>query len=508
MGKKGWIAAALAVCCAGMILWLRPERTGVEAAQRDHLTIMKPLYSGHIYYPDSELERLLEEKAGVEVTYETPPSFEYRNRLMVRIAGGDIPDIINTYSPNEAEHNALISQGVFLPLDDLLPRFPRLVQAFSPQTWEYMRNPADGKIYGVPWMRDRGGQGMLIRRDWLDRLGLAPPSTLEELTEVLIAFRDRDPDGNGRKDTIPLTFKDHQVWSLQPFFTLFGLNPNWHPSEEAADRLVYGWVEPEAVQVLELLRSFREQGLLDPDFLVGKMLGNDKFQLGNVGVLVFNIGDYHYFAGQPELQAEILDPISHKGHYWSLVLPSVPITRTNQISADSPHPEAALRYLEYQITEGFDLIQYGVEGKTYMVEDGVKVPLPSGKRDARYNTNLGLELLQPEWLYSAPEKYTKFMNRQETDYLMEKLNRYEQHIMYDYLRGNVLLPFREENWSQLRAIVEEGYASMLLQPDVDIPTAFTRMLSQYKQAGGVELEEEINRLQLDKSMPGYTYMNR
>ena len=50
----------------------------------------------------------------------------------------------------------------------------------------------------------RTSQGYYIRKDWLRKLGLKEPKTVEELYEVLIAFRDKDPNGNGKKDEIPV----------------------------------------------------------------------------------------------------------------------------------------------------------------------------------------------------------------------------------------------------------------------------------------------------------------
>src|SRR4030042_2784638 len=60
----------------------------------------------------------------------------------------------------------------------------------------------DGKMYGLP---DPGQipptDGLVIRKDWLDKLGLAMPKTMDELIEVARKFTNDDPDGNGKNDT-------------------------------------------------------------------------------------------------------------------------------------------------------------------------------------------------------------------------------------------------------------------------------------------------------------------
>lgn len=472
------------------------------------ISIIKPLYPGQIYHPDSELEKVVEKSANVELSYETPPSPEYKTKLSVKLSGGDLPDIINTFSPNDPEHNALIEQGVFMPLDDLLPKFPKLKSAFSEQTWSYMKSPKDGKIYGVPWLRDRGGFGLIIRKDWLDKLGLKEPTTLDELVSVLKAFRDNDPDGNGQKDTIPLTFKDNQVSNFNAFFTLFGVQPGWHPSPGDANTLQYGLIGDGAKEGIKYLRTIRQEGLLDPDLLVGKTLGMDKFKSGKVGVLVANVGDYRQFVVLNNLKAEVLDPITHNGNTWSLTLSSTPINRTNQISAKSKNAEAALRYLEYQISDGFDYIQYGVEGKTYKIENGLKIPFDNDKKDPQYNTSIGLELLQPEWLYSDPEKYTKLVSREAAEYILKKLDAYEKYIVYDYLRPNITIASLHEKSAQLRQIIEEGYTKILLDSKTDVDQTFADMVAKWKSGGGDQVTKDINTLQTDKSTPKYHYQKK
>ncbi|SDE65145.1 extracellular solute-binding protein [Paenibacillus sp. UNCCL117] len=481
---------------------------GAEAGPLPKITVIKPLYPGHVYYPDSGLEKLVEKGAHVDVTYETPPSAEYKTTINVKLAGGDIPDIVNTFSPGDAEHNALIAQGVFLPLDDLLPKFPKLKAAFSDNIWNMMKSPTDGKIYGVPWLRDRGGTGLIIRKDWLEKLGLSDPKTLDELVEVMRAFRDKDPDGNGQKDTIPFAFKDNQLTNVYALLPLFGGNPGWYPDAKDASKLLNGTTQPEVKDMFTFLRQLRQEELLDPDFMVGKTIGFDKFKSGKVGIIATNIGDFRQLAIIPAMKAEILDPIEHKGRKWQLALPALPISRTNQISSKSKNPEAALRYLEYQLTDGYDYIQYGAEGKTYSIENGIKTPFPDDKKDKQYNTNVGLELLQPEWLFTHTEKYTKFVSKDIAQYMIKKLDEYEKYAVYDYLRPNVEFPYRSETSAQLGQILTEGYSKMLLDAKVDPNQIFDETMAKWKSSGGDKMIEEVNRLQKNKSAPSYSYMKK
>ncbi|MCU6792578.1 extracellular solute-binding protein [Paenibacillus sp. WQ 127069] len=500
-------AASLAACTSTEEKKLAGTQEGTVKPPAK-ISIFKYLSPGQTYHPDSELEKIIEKDANVDLTYETVPSAEYKTKLSVKLAGGDLSDIIVTNSPGDPEHNTLIDQGVFLALDELLPKFPKLKEAFSEKTWNFMKSPKDGKIYGVPVLRDRGGNGIVIRKDWLDKLGLKVPKTLDELVVVLTAFRDKDPDGNGQNDTIPLTLTDIQASGLYAFFPLFGINPGWSPTPGDANKLQYGLIQPEAKEAMSFLRDLRLKGLLDQDLLVGKTSGLDKFKSGKVGVIVTTLGNYRQVVVLPNMKAEIIDPITHGGNVWKVATPAIPISRTNQISSKSKNPEAALGYLEYQLTRGFDYIQYGVEGKTYSIQNGVKVPFPEDKKDPQYNTTVGLEMLQPEWLFSDPEKYTKFIPKEAAEYLLGKLDTYEKNINYDYLRSNIAIPTLLEKSTVLRQILDEGYTKMLLDSKGDVNKTFDEMVVKWRNGGGDKAIEEVNSLQKDKSEPSFYYKRK
>ena len=102
----------------------------------------------------------------------------------------------------------------FLPLDDLIDQYmPNLKAAFEADPdFRNICLAADGKIYTLPKnlpCRPNVGLQFFLNRDWLDRLGLEMPDTLDELTEVLRAFKNEDANGNGDpNDEIPVSFTD------------------------------------------------------------------------------------------------------------------------------------------------------------------------------------------------------------------------------------------------------------------------------------------------------------
>lgn len=77
-----------------------------------------------------------------------------------------------------------------------------MVDKYDPTAWNVA--VVDGKNYGIPRIYGEGGSPFLpaYNNEWLKNIGYdAPPTTLEELEDVLTKFRNDDPDQNGKKDT-------------------------------------------------------------------------------------------------------------------------------------------------------------------------------------------------------------------------------------------------------------------------------------------------------------------
>ncbi|GAL20450.1 ABC transporter substrate-binding protein [Vibrio maritimus] len=166
-----------------------------------HLHQKKFVYSND-WPVEKEAARLTNVHLNNVASMATTKSEEAFNLL---IASGDLPDIVggssmknnvNTYGP----------EGAFVPLNKLIEEHAPNIKAFfdaNPDVWASIK-ASDGNVYYIPYLPDgKYGRGYFVRYDWLEKLGLEPPKNVDEMYEVLKAFRDKDPNGNGKKDEVP-----------------------------------------------------------------------------------------------------------------------------------------------------------------------------------------------------------------------------------------------------------------------------------------------------------------
>ncbi|MFR8340201.1 MAG: extracellular solute-binding protein, partial [Eisenbergiella massiliensis] len=170
------------------------------------------LISKHSLTKDvNEMEwlRLLEEENGVDVEWQQITA-DWDQKKSVMFAGGDIPDILvkATVTTDFATYNGLFEN--LAPYIDA-GKMPNVAKMFEdhPELRVLCTDEKDG-IYGIPNYRSlwpRTNRVLYINQTWLDNLGLQVPTTMDELEEVLIAFKNGDPNGNGdTTDEIPLDF--------------------------------------------------------------------------------------------------------------------------------------------------------------------------------------------------------------------------------------------------------------------------------------------------------------
>lgn len=263
--------------------------TTKEEGNLDPMTISIGFWDANdVFEDDDEIYKLLQEKFNVTFEGVSVSWSDYKEKYKLWAASGELPDIFAVDEINSQTYNTWIQQGVVRPLPQDLSKYPALEKAMGQP--DVLPLKKDGSYYMIPrfnypstdmWRYDRG---IVVRKDWLENLGLEVPKTFEDYKVVLDAFVNKDPDGNGNNDTIGLTHKSLDF--MQVFF--LGsvpqvLNDAWVKED---GQWIPGFYSKNLTVGISQLKELYDEGLLDRDFAVLKTFdGQNKFAEGKVGML-------------------------------------------------------------------------------------------------------------------------------------------------------------------------------------------------------------------------------
>ncbi|MCZ8512159.1 extracellular solute-binding protein [Paenibacillus filicis] len=345
------------------------------------------------YTPKSYAQNLpvwqeIEKKTGVKIKWEVAPSSQYTNTINVRMAAAQgLPDLIRL--PNDPVKPA--SDGLIIPMDDLIAKYaPNIRKYFSenPAIKKMMQAP-DGKIYALS--SDVSGTtstdpfGLIINQTWLDKLGLKEPQTLDDWYTVLKAFKEKDPNGNGKQDEIPISTRfqvtnGSSISGLFLFGSAMGLHLNYsdgfYPDKNG--KIQYEWIDPRAKELVVWLNKLYKEGLIDPQF----MMKTDDDIISGISRNV--IGVTNHFLNNANRFTNAQKQAGIQNANWQMTLPPSgpgtkgfyekygPLSGWLAISKDCKNPEVAIKWLDYIYAseEGNRYVSFGIEGQSYKMVDG------------------------------------------------------------------------------------------------------------------------------------------
>ncbi|MWV43895.1 extracellular solute-binding protein [Paenibacillus sp. HJL G12] len=281
--------AALTLCC-GLLLTACGEKSktgegsGGAAADPNAKASISWLNILHTASPPTDtIIKKIEEKTNAEVKFSWIPDASKEERINTSLASDSLADIVTlTILDNSSVRNALKS-GMFWEVESYLDEFPNLAK-ISQDT----RTSASigGKLYGVPFQKDLARNGVVIRKDWLDKLGLAVPKTTDELMAVAKAFTEQDPDGNGKKDTTGFMDRSDLIYgAFKTLSSYFGTPNNWKVGDDG--KMTPEFDTEEYVKTMDYMKELYDNGYINQDFAVtAKTDQQQKFAQGKAGIYV------------------------------------------------------------------------------------------------------------------------------------------------------------------------------------------------------------------------------
>jgi putative aldouronate transport system substrate-binding protein len=374
--------SALLAACGGNNAGTAGQAGGKADAKAEaplEVSIMTILLSPTPPQDDNKIKQAIEKATNSKLKIQWVSANNYDDKLNVTLASGDIPELTFIKDPFSSVFRNAVSQGAFWDIGPYIKDYPNLSAKISKTAWE-LTKMQDGKNYGIPRPRpSEGDPFFIIRKDWLDRVGLQIPTTTDELYNVMKAFAEKDPDKNGKNDTIPLTAYVNPsdmgaLGQVESSFT--GVNGKWKLQD---GKLVYTALLPETRKALEYLAKAYKEKLIPEDFASMKLSqSTDQFKAGKAGIIVEKAGtmaDYYD-------KIKLIDPNFKQTDFY-------PVTSLNGYNPKGPGfsgtlaipktvPEAKMKRIlklvdTWMNDDVFNIQQYGFEGTDYTVKDGVKV---------------------------------------------------------------------------------------------------------------------------------------
>ena len=211
----------------------------------------------------------LEKKTNVHIEWQVYSLNDWGEQKAILLASGELPEVIigsNTFDDTDIINNS----SMFLDLTDLIKNYmPNLTKAM--ETIPALRSVStflDGKIYSLPKnlpCRPKTCNQPIINKKWLDNLGLKEPSNIEELYEVLKAFKEKDANGNGDpNDEFPICGAKGLNMDLLNPFGITDLNGT-HMMIMDDGSLVYYPISQQYKEGIKWLHKLYTEGIIDPE---------------------------------------------------------------------------------------------------------------------------------------------------------------------------------------------------------------------------------------------------
>ena len=263
--KKSPVSLLSLLISAGMLTSCYPFGGNDKRPEKDnlHLSIGATLI-GELPPKNNAVEQAIEAYTNTELKIDWIPQSAYEEKIKLMIAADELPKLIKLgYSPAFV---ATLKAGQFWELGPLLQEYSHLSQL---DPIYYKNISVEGKIYGIPIMRDFGRAVIQYRKDWLGRLGLQVPVTLEDWYQVIKAMTLNDPDGNGKQDTYGMLLEKRYNQDVSSILTRISVaqgGPNKWLLQNG--HFIPEFMTEPFLETMKLFRRLYEEKLINSDFVI------------------------------------------------------------------------------------------------------------------------------------------------------------------------------------------------------------------------------------------------
>lgn len=352
------------------------------------MTIMAQAYLAEYPPDDAEVKLMIEDYTNTKLDITWVPTSNLQEKLATVLAStSDTPMCV--YCEDVKTYNvvAAAQAGVFWDLAPYIEEFPNLAEMYSDPIRRANSSIAGG-IYGLFRTRPLATTGIVFRKDWADKLGIATPTTLDEYYNMLVAFKEQDPDGNGVDDTYGISVKLNDQSQISHMYTILaacGAPNEWYWDGET---MVPAFYTDEYMDALNFYKKLYDEGLMNADFVTNPQIFTE-FCAGRSGSFIAFLSDgssntNDLYALYPDASVELIGRLNDRcmaemGYAGQFLFTKAGIK-------DEETLRKCLNFFDKLSDEEMqNLVRWGLEGKHYYINEEGKPVRPAEWNDAYIN---------------------------------------------------------------------------------------------------------------------------
>jgi putative aldouronate transport system substrate-binding protein len=453
-----------------------------------------------------------------------PVAIDDAAKLKMLAASDTLPDLIGGMAVGDATFNQLRSEGMIRDFSDaILTNYPLLKKTIDEHPILSSLKASLGTNYWLPIYADAdtpltaGSSPIYYRADWAEKLGIAPPTTMEEYYNMLKAFTEKDPDGNGANDTYGLT-----GWIWQVHFISWVDMYAWVKGDDG--KWVPGFTSPKMLDALKFYNKLYKEKILDPEFANAN--AKNMFFTDKVGAMVGNGTPYWVWKNIFQSFAGV----QHSGKDYSVeeamkavqFLPPLKADASSQpkwvqkmnvygyaigAKASDEVVDRILEIANWELSpDGRDFITYGFKDKDWLVKDGKAVSIlpnnPSSGAQKKlwevYPSMGGFQICE-EFVVAG----TPWLNPPMPQECYDKSNEWETIAAPFVLKSNLLIDNLSTPAKDKCAITsdacEADFQNLIASPNIEAD--WEKLMKSYLGAQGLQASiDEVNAVVASKGL--------
>lgn len=332
----------------------------------------------------SSVLQAVEEKTGVGLRFMLQSVTTANDNFNLLVASGDYPDLFqNAGSYYSGGMDKAVDEEVLVDLTERLetcaPNYNALIHQDAATLAD--ASTSSGRVVEFNRIMEdytRSSTGLVIRQDWLDDLGMEQPVTLDDLHDVLAAFKEEkgavEPLGLGYTGVLD----QNEICSAFDVYGVYAAFMGTYPFYVTDGQVKFGWIEDGFLDYLTMMNQWYSEGLIGTDYYIqntGHGIDSSKTTTGQCGVWMHDYFQMELVQSQmneenANVQA-IAAPVKAEGQTLHFAGKKTLVGgQTLAITTGCADPELALKYIDYFFTEeGSLLCNYGIEGEGLEYDD-------------------------------------------------------------------------------------------------------------------------------------------